>query len=114
MDAEGLGRKLLLTPPLATPNSPEKQTVGTVTVSHKMLTLQAPSSSLNAGTGKRDCLIQGKAFGGPPAVRPPKRPRPFTHYRVWLPLQSLAVKKKLFFVQILGGEKLLKFVEKCR
>ena len=26
----------------------------------------------------------------------------------WLPLQSLA------FVQILGGEKLLKFVEKCR
>ena len=32
----------------------------------------------------------------------------------WLPLQSLAVNKKLFFVQILGGEKLLKFVEKCR
>ena len=30
----------------------------------------------------------------------------------WPPLQSLAVKKKLFFVQILGGEKLLKFVEK--
>ena len=34
---------------------------------------------------------------------------------VWLPLQSLAVKKKnFFFVQILGGEQLLKFVEKCR
>ena len=30
----------------------------------------------------------------------------------WLPLQSLAVKKKI--VQILGGAKLLKFVEKCR
>ena len=30
----------------------------------------------------------------------------------WPPLQSLAVKKKLFFVQILGGEKLLKFGEK--
>ena len=30
-----------------------------------------------------------------------------------LPLQSLAVKKKLFvFLQILGGEKLLKFGEK--
>ena len=28
------------------------------------------------------------------------------------PPQSLAVKKKLFFVQILGGEKLLKFGEK--
>ena len=26
----------------------------------------------------------------------------------WLPLQSLAVKRKTFFVQILGGEKLLK------
>ena len=33
----------------------------------------------------------------------------------WPPLQSLAVKKKkLFLVQMLGGEKLLKFVEKCR
>ena len=32
----------------------------------------------------------------------------------WLPLQSLAVKKNFFFVQILGGEKLFKFVEKCR
>ena len=30
------------------------------------------------------------------------------------PPQSLAVKKKLFSVQILGGEKLLNFVEKCR
>ena len=30
----------------------------------------------------------------------------------WPPLQSLAVKKKLYFVQILGGEKLLKFGEK--
>ena len=42
MDAEGLGRKLLLTPPPADPwRTPEKQTVGTVTASHKMLTLQA-------------------------------------------------------------------------
>ena len=30
----------------------------------------------------------------------------------WPSLQSLAVKKKLFFVQILGGEKLLKSGEK--
>ena len=35
-------------------------------------------------------------------------------FLAWPPLQSLAVKKKHFFVQILGGEKLLKFVEKCR
>ena len=34
-----------------------------------------------------------------------------TRFLAWLPLQSLAVKKKNFFVQILGGEKLL---EKCR
>ena len=33
-------------------------------------------------------------------------------FLVWLPLQSLAVKKKLFIVQILGGEKLFKFGEK--
>ena len=38
----------------------------------------------------------------------------FHYHLAWLPLQSLAVKKRLFFVQILGSEKLLKFVEKCR
>ena len=38
------------------------------------------SSSLNASTAKRDCLGQGKASGWPPAICPPKRPRPFTHY----------------------------------
>ena len=48
MDAEGLGRKLLLTPS----GDPEKQTVGTVSASHKMPTLQALSSSPNAGTTK--------------------------------------------------------------
>ena len=38
MDAEGLGRKLLLTPPPRRPSeNPEKQTVGTVTASHKVL-----------------------------------------------------------------------------
>ena len=34
------------------------------------------------------------------------------HLLAWPPLQSLAVKKKNFFVLILGGEKLLKFGEK--
>ena len=33
-------------------------------------------------------------------------------FLAWPPLQSLAVKKNFFFVQILGGEKLLKFGEK--
>ena len=50
MDAEGLGRKLLLTRSGDPCRAPEKQTVGTVTASHKMLTLQALSSSLNACT----------------------------------------------------------------
>ena len=71
MDAEGLGRKLLLTPSGDPRRTPEKQVVGTVTASHKMLTLQALSSSLNAGTTKRGCLGRGEAFGYPPAVRPP-------------------------------------------
>ena len=46
MDAEGLGRELLLNPPRPSEN-PEKQTVGTVTASHNILTLQALSSSLS-------------------------------------------------------------------
>ena len=62
MDAEGSGRRLLLTPQ-GPPNVPEKQTLGTVTASHSMLTLQALSSSLNADTAKRCFLGQGKAVG---------------------------------------------------
>ena len=50
MDAEGLGRKLLLTPSGDPRRTPEKQAVGSVTASHKMLTLQVLSSKLNAGT----------------------------------------------------------------
>ena len=49
MDAEGLGRKLLLTPSGDPRRTPEKQSVVTVTAFQKMLTLQALSSSLNAG-----------------------------------------------------------------
>ena len=58
MDAEGLGRELLLTPSGDPRRPPEKQTVGTVTASHKMLTLQTLSSSLNADTAKRGCLAE--------------------------------------------------------
>ena len=57
--------------------NPEKQTVGTVTASHKILTLQALSRALNAGTVKRGHLRRGKAFESPPAVCPPERPHPF-------------------------------------
>ena len=52
----GFGSQTAADPPLATPDKPEKQAVGTVTASHKVLTLQALSSSLNAGTAKRGCL----------------------------------------------------------
>ena len=47
-----------------------------------MLTLQALSSSLSAGSAERGCLGPGEAFGCCPAVCPPKRPRPFAHYKV--------------------------------
>ena len=43
--------------------TPQKQTLGTVTKSNDMLTLQALSSSLNSGTAKRGCLGRGKAVG---------------------------------------------------
>ena len=89
MDADGLGRKLLLTPSRDLRRAPEKQTVGTVTVSHKMLTLQALLSSLNAGPAKRSGLGQEEAFGCPPAVCPPRRPRPFAHYRRTNPVKRL-------------------------
>ena len=80
MDAEGLGRKLLLTPP-DDPRRTEKQTVGTVTTSRQILTLQALSSPLNAGAAKRGRFSRGKVFESPPAVCPPERPRPFARYR---------------------------------
>ena len=58
-----MGRKLLLTLSSDPRRAPEKQTLGTVKESRKMLTLQALSSSLNAGASKRGCLGQGEAFG---------------------------------------------------
>ena len=47
------------------PRNPEKQTVGTVTASHKMLAMQAFSSSLNASTANfyREVAWAEKAFG---------------------------------------------------
>ena len=64
--------KLLLTPSGDRRRAPEKQTVGTVTASHKMLTPQALSISLNAGTAKRGSLGREEAFGCPLAVLSPK------------------------------------------
>ena len=65
MDTEGLGRKLLLTPSRDPRRTPEKQTVGTVTASQKMPSLQALSSSLNAGPGKGGCLGPRRGFWVP-------------------------------------------------
>ena len=63
MDMEDLGRKLLLTPSGDPPRTLEKHSVATVTASHKMLTLQALSSSLTAGTARRGCLGRGEQNG---------------------------------------------------
>ena len=59
----GFGSQTAADPPATPAKTPEKQTAGTVTASHKMLTLQALSSSLHAGTAKRGCLGRGKALG---------------------------------------------------
>ena len=102
MDAEGLGRGLLLTPLGTPPKVPKKQTAGTVMASHKMLSLQALSSSLNAGTAKRGFLGQGKAFGWPPAACPPKRPRPFARCRAIGDFEVAAVRvtRSCFWMQL--------------
>ena len=63
MDAEGLGHRLLLTPSADPRRTPEKQTVGTVTASQKMLSLQALSRFLNAGPANGGCLGRGEAPG---------------------------------------------------
>ena len=79
-DAEGLGRKLL-----PTPTPPEKQTVGTVTASHKMLTLQALSSSFNAGTAKRGCLGKEGLWVTSGSLSPKTAPSIYTVSRFWKP-----------------------------
>ena len=88
MDAEGLGRKLLLTPSADPRTIPEKQTVGTVTASHKMLTLQALSSSLNAGTATGGSLdLHFTDFPAVPEVQGLWRP-------AWATRPEVPAKKK--------------------
>ena len=79
MDAEGLGRKLLLNPSGDSCRAPEKQTVGTVTASHKMLTLQALSSSLNADNAKRGLPGPRRGFWVPSGSLSPKNGRVHLH-----------------------------------
>ena len=79
MDAEGLGRRLLLTPSSDPRRAPEKQTVGTVTASQKMLSLQAFSLPvLQRGAVWAEERLLG-------AVCSPERPRPFTYHRECTP-----------------------------
>ena len=81
MDAEGLGRKLLLTRPATLGEPCVKQTVGTVTASHKMLTPQALSSSLLGWhCEERGSSSRGAVFESLPAVCPPEWPRPFARF----------------------------------
>ena len=64
---------------------PEKQTVGTVTASCKMLTLQALSSKLNAGTGKGGAAWAEERLLGALRQSVPQTGRPFLNYRVYTP-----------------------------
>ena len=57
MDAEGLGRKLLLPPSGDPRRALEKQTMGTATASHKMLTQSVPQNGRVHLHINRDDLI---------------------------------------------------------
>ena len=98
MDAEGLGRKLLLTP-----GDPRQH--------NKMLSLEA-LRALSMPALQGEATWAGEAFGGQTAGGHPKRPRPFTHYRytsVATPADCRGA--KYFLCADLGGER---FLEKCR
>ena len=62
-DLPRFGSQTAADPAWGPSTTPEKQTVGTLTTSHKMAILQALLSSLNAGTAKRGSLGCGKALG---------------------------------------------------
>ena len=97
----GFGLQTAADPHWWPPQSPWKADLGYCDSISQMLSLQTPSSSLNAGTGKRGCLGRGEAFGWPAAICPPKRLRPFAYYRVKCRLWY-----SWFFVQV--------WVLKCR
>ena len=50
----GFGSQTAADPPRQPPKTPEKQTAGTVTASHKMFTVQAPSRSLSMPALQRE------------------------------------------------------------
>ena len=92
-------------PPPGNPRkTPEKQTLSTVTASHKLLTLQALSSSLYDGTERRGGLGRGRLLGD---LRQPVPQNGRIHLHIidgsspelWrgLPLQNLVMK---FFPEI--------------
>ena len=59
----GFGSQTAAGPPPRPLITPEKEPLGTVTSSHKRLTLQALSSSLNASAAKVLCLGRGEDLG---------------------------------------------------
>ena len=74
MDAEGLGRKLLLTPP-GDPRRTLKADCGYCdSISQNTNSASTFEVSQCRGTAKRGCLSRGEAFESPPAVCPPERP----------------------------------------
>ena len=66
----GFGSKIAADPFCDPRRTHEKQTVGSVTASQTVLTLQALSSSLNTGAAKRGCLGRGEGFGPSGSLSP--------------------------------------------
>ena len=80
MDAEGLGRKLLLTPSGDPRRAPEKQIVGDSQNANPASTFELSQCQHCKGglPGPR------RGFWVPSSSLSPKRPRPFAHYREFL------------------------------
>ena len=85
MDAEGLGRKLLLNPP-GDPRKPGKADCGYCDgISQNTIPASTLKFELSQCWHSKERLLgPRKRFGSPPAVCPPERPRPFARYRFFV------------------------------
>ena len=73
------------------PKVPKKQTVGTVTASHKMLTPCKHFRALSMLALQREAFwAKERLLGDLRQSVPPKRPRPFEHYRFVFPETSFS------------------------
>ena len=80
MDAEVLGRKLLLTPSGDPRRTPEKQTVGTVTASQNMLSLRKHFRALSMPALQRGAAWAEERLLGALRQSVPQNSRVHLHY----------------------------------